>query len=107
MATKLIELQDGILIGVEIPEQQAQKIAGGSVPPKVDASIEAIEPLLMKVCRPVVNAWQKLRDETEIEQAEIELGLSFEGSGKLFVATAKASANITVKLTLKPKNPAK
>jgi len=106
MATKLIELQDGILIGVEVSEQQAQQISGG-VAKKVSAAIEAIEPLLLKVCRPVISAWQKLRDETQIEQAEIELGLSFEGEGKLFVATAKTGANITVKLTLKPKDAAK
>lgn len=38
-----------------------------------------------------------------IEQAEIELGLSFEGEGNLYITKSKAGASLTVKLTLKPK----
>jgi hypothetical protein len=39
-----------------------------------------------------------------IEQAEIELGLSFEGEGNLYVTKSKLGANLTVKLVLTPKD---
>jgi hypothetical protein len=38
-----------------------------------------------------------------IEQAEVEIGLSFEGQGNLYVAKSAIGANLTVKLVLKPK----
>lgn len=39
----------------------------------------------------------------DIERAEIELGLSFEGEGNLYVTKSSAGANLKVKLSLKPK----
>jgi hypothetical protein len=39
-----------------------------------------------------------------IEQAEIELGLSFKGEGNLYVTKSKLGANLTVKLVLTPKD---
>ena len=39
-----------------------------------------------------------------IEQAEIQLGLSFEAEGNLYITKAKGNANLTIKLTLKPKS---
>jgi hypothetical protein len=38
-----------------------------------------------------------------LEQAEVEIGFSFEGEGNVYVTKAKASSNLTVKLILKPK----
>lgn len=38
-----------------------------------------------------------------IEQAEVELGLSFEGEGNLFVTKSTLGANLKIKLILKPK----
>jgi hypothetical protein len=39
----------------------------------------------------------------QIEQAEIQIGFSFEGEGNLYVTKSKAGANLTVKMVLKPK----
>jgi hypothetical protein len=43
-----------------------------------------------------------MNKEMEIEQAEVEIGFSFEAEGNLYITKSKASANLTVKLTLKP-----
>lgn len=102
MATKLIRLEDGTLIEVDIPPDQAQQIAGGFAE-KVNATFDKIRPILINTCRPIMAAWQEISQEMSIEQAEIELGLSFEGEGNLYVTKSKAGANLTVKLTLKPK----
>lgn len=101
MATKLIELEDGLLVEVEVPEDQAQQISGG-LADRVSSTFNKIRPLLVKTCRPVAAAWQDLRREVNIEQAEVELGLSFEGEGNLYITKSTAGANLTVKLVLKP-----
>jgi hypothetical protein len=102
MATKLIELEDGTLIEIEVPADQAQQISGG-LADKVQATFSKIQPLLVNTCRPIHAAWQEINQTMHIEQAEIELGLSFEGEGNLYITKSKAGANLTVKLTLKPK----
>ena len=102
MATKLIELEDGTLVEVATPEDQVQQISGGFAD-KVNSTFDNIRPLLIKTCRPIMAAWDELNQEMHIERAEIELGLSFEGEGNIYVTKATASANLVVKLSLKPK----
>ncbi|MFN6518145.1 MAG: CU044_2847 family protein [Nostoc sp. CreGUA01] len=102
MASKLIELEDGILVEVEVPSDRVQPISGGFAE-KVDATFDKIRPLLVKTCRPIVAAWKELNQDTNIEQAEVEIGLSFEAEGNLYVTKSKAGANLKVKLVLKPK----
>jgi hypothetical protein len=56
----------------------------------------------MKTCKPIINAWKELSEEIYIEKAEVELGLSFEGEGNIYITKSKAGANLTVKIILKP-----
>jgi len=62
-----------------------------------------VKPLLVNAARPVLEAWHELSADMQVEQAEIELGLSFETEGNVFIARGTAGANMVVKLTLKPK----
>ena len=101
MASKLIQLEDGLYVEAEVAETKAREISGG-VADQVDSSFDKIKPILMKACKPIVETWKELNKEMKIDQAEIELGLSFEGEGNLFITKAKTSANITVKLVMKP-----
>jgi NTP-dependent ternary system trypsin peptidase co-occuring protein len=103
MATKLIQLEDGTLVEVEVSEGQAQPISGGYAQ-KISASFDKIQPILVRICRPLSAAWQEINQETRIEQAEVEVSLSFEGEGNLYITKAKAGANLSVKLVLKPNN---
>jgi hypothetical protein len=100
LATKLIELEDGTLIEAEVAESEARPISGGSAD-KVASSLEKIEPVLVRVCKPVADAWKVIGDELYVESVQIELGLSFEGEGNIFVSRAKAGANLTVTLTVR------
>lgn len=102
MATKLIQLEDGTLVEIEVPADQAQQISGGFAD-KVSATFDKIQPILVKTCRPITAAWKEISREIHIEQAEIELGLSFEGEGNLYVTKSKAGANLTVKMVFKHK----
>lgn len=101
MATKLIKLDDGTLVEVEAKSNEVQAIAG-NVARKVDESLDRVKPLLIRACRPVIAAWNELNQEMSIEQAEVELGLSFEAEGNVYIVKGTAAANLVVKLTLKP-----
>jgi hypothetical protein len=102
MATKLIELEDGTLVEVEVPDNEAKHISAGSAK-TVDATFDKIKPLLIRTCRPIVEAWEELNQDMILEQAEVEIGFSFEGEGNIYITKMKASSNVTVKLILKPK----
>ena len=106
MATKLIKLEDGTLIEVGALPDQAQALSGGEAEPvhtSFDKVFDKIRPTLLKVCKPLASTCKELNQEMDVEQAEVELGFSFEGEGNLYIAKAKAGANLTVKLVLKPK----
>ncbi len=100
MATRLIKLQDGNLVEVEASPSEPQQISSRQVK-QVKETIENIDSVLVAVCQPVVASWKQLNQEVNVEKAEVELGLSFEGEGNIYITKAKAGANITVRLTLK------
>jgi hypothetical protein len=102
MSTKLIKLEDSTLVEVEVPESEAQQISGG-LADKVDATFSKIKPVLLKVCQPVASAVREIRDEVDLEEVEIELGLSFESEGNIYITKAKLGANVVIRMTLKNK----
>jgi hypothetical protein len=100
MASKLIKLEDGTLVEVEIAKDEAQQIAGG-VAKKVDTTLEKIKPVLLKICQPVAASVKTLRDDVDLEQVEVEVALSFDLEGNIYVAKTNFGANILVRMTLK------
>ena len=104
MASKLIELEDGTLVEVEVPENKAKPISGGVADKIKDATIDRIKPIILKACKPIAEVWNELDKDLHIEQAEIELGLGFEAEGNLYITKAKGNANLMVRFTLKPKS---
>ena len=102
MSEKLIELEDGVFVMVEVSEDEARPISGGAAD-RVASSFDKIKPILKSACKPVAEVFRELNREMEVDQAEINLGLGFEGEGRLFVVSGKGKANVSVKLTLKPR----
>jgi hypothetical protein len=100
MATKLIQLEDGLLVEAEVPENQAEPISGRVVD-RVNTTLDVIEPLLTKACRPITAAWQQLSQEVQIDHAQIALGMSFTGEGNVYIAKATTGANLTVTLVFR------
>jgi hypothetical protein len=100
MASKLIKLEDGTLVEVEVASNEVQQISGG-LAEKVDATMNKIEPVLLKTCQPIVAAVKALREDVDIEQVEVEVGLSFDIEGNIYVTKAKFGANMLVRMTLK------
>ena len=102
MATKLIKLEDGTLIEVEVPEDQAQQISSRFAD-QVSTTFDKIKPILLNVCRPIAEVFQEKAQDMDIEQAEVEVAFGFEGEGNIYITKAKASSNLKVKLVIKPK----
>jgi hypothetical protein len=102
MATRLIRLDDGTLVEVETKPDEVQQISSGTAR-RVQESIDRVKPILVNACRPVIAAWEELSQDMTIEGAEVELGLSFEAEGGIYIVRGTATANLVVKLTLKPK----
>jgi len=102
MPTQLIELEDGTLIEVDHLAGAVQKTAGGSAIQHVDKTIDRVTPVLARVGQAVAAAWRELNKDMTITETQIELGLSFEGEGNVYVTKATAGANLVVTLTLKP-----
>ena len=99
MPTKLIRLADGTLVEAEVTPGEARPISGGAAN-KVNTSLEQVQSILVNVCQPVLNAWNTISGQVSIEQVQVEVGLSFEGEGNIFITKVKGSANLTVMLTL-------
>ncbi len=104
MATKLIELKEGILVEVTTSPDEMQQVSGGYTVSKVNATIDQIQPILLKVCGSVAATWKDMSNDLHVEQAEIELGLRFEAEGNLFLAKGKADASLTVRLIVSQKD---
>ena len=102
MATKLIRLEDGSLVEVEVSGDEVQQIAG-SLADKVDATLNKIKPILLKTCQPIVAAVKDLREDVDLEQVEVEVGLSFDAEGNIYITKAKFGANVLVRMTLRNK----
>ncbi|GID94251.1 CU044_2847 family protein [Amorphoplanes digitatis] len=100
MPTRLIELTDGTLVEVEATTTYSREISGG-LAERVQTAFDQLQPVLVRVCRPVIAMCRELRSEGEIEAAEIQLGFSFEGEGNIYLAKVKSGANIMVNLKIK------
>jgi hypothetical protein len=101
--SKLIELEDGVLIEIDKPTGEVQEISGGAADRLKDATIDRIKPIILKAAKPIAEVYKELNRDMEVRQAEVELGLGFEAEGNLYITKAKGNANLVVKLTLVPK----
>ena len=107
MSKKLIELENGLLMEVEIADNDdvIQQISGGEgeIVKRVEKSMGTVETMLIKSVQPVINAYNVLNQDIVLEKAEVEVGIGFSAEGNIFIAKGSTSANLKVKLVLKPK----
>lgn len=103
MASKLIKLRDGTLVEVEVTGTEVQQISGG-LAKKVNTTIDDMKDVLSKACQPIVAAVKDLREKvTDLEHVEVEVGLSFDIEGNIYITKANLGANVLVRMTLKDK----
>ena len=104
MAKKFIELENGLVMEVDVPQSEIEMISNsGEMVEKVDKSISAVKELLIKSVEPITEAYKVLNQEVVLEKAEVEIGIGFSAEGNIFIAKGKGTANLKVKLILSPK----
>ncbi len=105
MSKKLIELENGLLMEVEIPQSEIEMISRGSddIINRVESSMGTIENILVQSVKPITNVYNALNQEVTLEKAEVEIGIGFSAEGNIFIAKGNANANLKVKLVLSPK----
>lgn len=101
MATRLIELSDGLLVEVQADPDETRRIAA-SAALRVEAALDQARDLLLTAVKPVASVWDELNRDLTIDEVEIELGLGFEASGRLFIVQGTGSASLRFKLKVKP-----
>ena len=103
--TKLIRLEDNSLVEVIAAADDYEDISsGGTAAKHVQSALERVAPLLKQICKPIANTWEELNQDVSIEQAEVDIGLSFEGEGNIYMTRSKASATLNIKLIMKKKD---
>lgn len=103
MATELVKLKDGILVEIQAdPNDTPRQVVAGAAH-QVEGAMDAVKDLLLKAVKPVTEIWSQLSQDVIIDQAVIELGLSFEASGKLFIVQGSGKANVNFKVTVRSK----
>ena len=104
MSKKLIELENGLLMEVDVPQSEIEMISGGSdMVEKVNKSMDTVKEMLIKSVEPITQAYEVLNQDVVLEKAEVEIGIGFSAEGNIFIAKGKGSANLKVKLVLSPK----
>jgi hypothetical protein len=105
MATKFLELKDGVIVEIGGPSDIREEMHT-STAERVDTTMDMVGSMVSRILRPIGDAFRGLYDTLDVpialEAAEVELGLSFSAEGSLFVAKSKAEGNLKVKVTFKP-----
>lgn len=105
MGTKLIRLDDGLLVEVEAEEGAPTRIAANAAA-DVGFALDKVQDLLRKAITPVTSVWSELNRDLTIEKVEVNLALGFEAEGNVFIARGSGSANVSFKLIVRPSDDA-
>lgn len=103
-STKLIELKDDLFVEVEVQTSQPEQVSS-SLAKRVESTIGIIEPVLVKLCRPVSNALQQVKSELPIEESEaqVEVNLAFTTEGNIYITKLQNNSSLKITLKFKPK----
>jgi hypothetical protein len=98
--SRLIRLQDNVLVEVESQPGGWQEISASDAVPQLDAAIGKASDTLVRVCESLAEAVKRISETVEITNVEATVGLGFEAEGNLYITKAKGNASITVKVTM-------
>lgn len=98
---KVIKVSDGLEVEVELRDGDVSEISSYD---NLNSSLDQINILLSEVTKPVIDAFQTLSEKAHIESTKVTVGVKFGASGNIFVAKSSAEANISVEMTIRPKN---
>ena len=62
--------------------------------------MDAIRPTLLRVVRPVADAWAEPSAYGVLERAEVDVGFGIEASGNFFLASGKGNVDLKINLVV-------
>jgi hypothetical protein len=96
----LIQLEDGSFVEVQMPEYKSGEISAGFAQ-RTSSTFSRIEGILCNAAEPIVKAARRISNSENVSvTAEVEVGLSFEAEGNVYVTKNKSEANLVVKLSI-------
>ncbi len=100
MERQFIELEDGIIVQVTVPEDEVRRVGRGGPREitKVGKAFDAVKDLIVKGCKPLTETWELVNQEMKAESAEVEFGISFTGKGSVCLVESSAQASLKVKI---------
>lgn len=99
--SKLIQLEDGTFVEIEVPEYRAQEVSA-KFADRVRSNLDTVEIALFRTAQPIIRAVREMKEREGVSaSAEIELGLSFGPEGEVYITKIKSEANLYVKISLK------
>lgn len=98
---EIFELKDGVKVEVEIDENVSRNI---SCSKKIDASIEDIGGVLLKVVKPISKTYKELNKDINISETKVVLGMKFGIEGGFVLAKSTVEAHIQVEMTMRDEN---
>jgi len=101
MDTGVIQLADGTYVEVQLRGDQVREVSG-SAAQRVSSSLEDINPVIIRTCRPLKSLWQELNKEMTVDAIQVQFGISFQVGGNVFIAQAAGSANLSVTINMAP-----
>jgi len=98
--SQIVELEDGVLIEVE-SQHGFQPMSGDGKRQKLKSALKDMKPFLTNLAGEFRECMDGMKETARIDQVAVELGVSFEAEGSLFIAKGKTGANLSVTFTLK------
>lgn len=97
--TEIIPLADGIQVEVDVAEGRRAVSTASDIATKGWNQVEGV---LRQITGPFVNVYRDLAKDASISEIAVEVGLSFQAEGGIFVVKARGTANLNVTIKLKP-----
>ena len=101
MASRYIELKDGITVEIGGPRERREEMSSAKLE-RVESTIDMLANVVEKIFRPIGDSLANMRKgldtPIEIEKAEVEVGLSFSAEGGVFITKVSAEGSLTVKI---------
>lgn len=100
--SKIVSLQDGTLIEIESEQAGLEECSYDSSRKKLKKSLSDIKPFLVNVAGQFRDTLTAIEKNVNVDSMQVQVGLSFEGEGNVYIVKGKAGASLNVTLTLKP-----
>ncbi|MBF4692063.1 CU044_2847 family protein [Fusibacter ferrireducens] len=97
MNKEIIRLKDGVLVEIEKNENFSQ--VSNIKTRMVDITFDSIKDTLTRISKPISEMVEKDDSTLKISKTEVELGLSFQGEGNIYITKIDATANLKIKMT--------